>query len=151
MSSPEASKPAPTGIGARTSRIVRHQGDFAWPEAVRKVYKDEGGSWRGVTRTTLVGGPDEHLAFHLRYFEVEPSGFSSLEKHEHEHVVVIVRGRGEVRLGERREPVGFGDVVYIAPWEVHQFRNPVGPEPLGFLCMVPAERDRPVLVDPDHG
>lgn len=138
--------------GVRLSKVIHHQGEFVWPEAVRKVYKDEGGSWRGVTRTALVGGSEGTPApFQLRYFEVETGGFSSLEKHEHEHVVVIVRGRGEVRLGGRREALGFGDVVYIAPWEVHQFNNPEGPEPLGFLCMVPAERDRPVLVDPDEG
>ena len=97
-----------------------------------------------MTRTSLVGGSDEiPVPFHLRYFEVEAGGFSSLEKHEHQHVVVIIRGRGRVTLGDRDSPVAFGDVVYIAPWEVHQFGNPDGPEPLGFLCMVPAERDRP--------
>jgi quercetin dioxygenase-like cupin family protein len=137
--------------GAGESRIVRHREAFAWPQAPKKIYKDEPGSWRGVTRTALVGGADGvPVPFHLRYFEVEVGGFSSLEKHAHEHVVVIVRGRGEVTLGTRRDTLAFGDVVYIAPWTVHQFLNPQGPEPLGFLCMVPAVRDRPVLVDPQR-
>ncbi len=149
MSTKELNTSAVAGGSSRVSKVIHHAGDFVWPEAVRRVYKDEGESWRGVTRTALVGGSEgTPVPFQLRYFEVETTGFSSLEKHEHEHVVVIVRGRGEVRLGGRRESVSFGDVVYIAPWEVHQFTNPEGPEPLGFLCMVPAERDRPVLVDP---
>lgn len=149
MSTNKPKTSAHAGSNSRVSKVIHHEGDFVWPEAVRRVYKDEGGSWRGVTRTALVGGSEgTPVPFQLRYFEVETGGFSSLEKHEHEHVVVVVRGRGEVRLGRRREAVGFGDVVYIAPWEVHQFNNPDGPEPLGFLCMVPAERDRPVLVDP---
>jgi quercetin dioxygenase-like cupin family protein len=59
----------------------------------------------------------------------------------------VVRGQGKVTLGDRQEAVSFGDVVYIAPWEVHRFHNPDGPEPFGFLCMVPADRDRPVLVE----
>jgi quercetin dioxygenase-like cupin family protein len=130
------------------SRVLKYQDGYTWQERVRRVYKDEGGNWTRVTRTSLVGGSDEiPVPFHLRYFEVEAGGFSSLEKHEHQHVVVIMRGRGNVTLGDRETAVAFGDVVYIAPWEVHQFGNPDGPEPLGFLCVVPAERDRPVAVE----
>jgi mannose-6-phosphate isomerase-like protein (cupin superfamily) len=130
------------------SKILRYREDYTWDERIRRTYKDEDGNWKGVTRTSLVGGSDGlPLPFHLRYFEVEVGGFSTLEKHEHQHVVVIVRGRGQVTLGQRQAPIGYGDVVYIAPWEVRQFCNPDGPEPLGFLCMVPAERDRPVPVE----
>ena len=130
------------------SKIFGFADGFNWQDTVRKVYKeDDHSNWRGVSRTSLVGGSDERLVpFQLRYFEVAPGGFSSREKHEHQHVVVVVRGRGSVSLGEREQPVSFGDVVYIAPWEVHQFLNPDGPEPLGFLCVVSSERDRPVAV-----
>ncbi|MFQ5993646.1 MAG: cupin domain-containing protein [Acidiferrobacterales bacterium] len=129
------------------SRVLKYENGFTWQDAVRKIYKDEPGSWQGVTRTALIGSSDETpTPFHLRYFEVEVGGFSSLEKHQHEHIVVLIRGRGEVVLGDYTHPLSFGDVVYIAPWEIHQFRNALGPEPLGFLCMVPAERDHPVLV-----
>ena len=135
------------------SKVVKCDEGFVWQDAVRKVYKEDGQeNWRGVTRTSLVGGSDGvSVPFHLRYFEVESGGFSSLEKHAHQHVVVVVRGSGSVLLGERELPVFFGDVVYVAPWEVHQFRNPQGSEPLGFLCMVPAERDRPVPVPAPTG
>jgi S-methyl-1-thioxylulose 5-phosphate methylthiotransferase len=139
-----------TAMGSRASgsQVLKYQEGYTWQERVRRVYKDEGGNWTGVTRTSLVGGSDElPVPFHLRYFEVEAGGFSSLEKHEHQHVVVIMRGRGKVTLGDRETTVAFGDVVYIAPWEVHQFGNPGGPEPLGFLCVVPAERDRPVAIE----
>lgn len=133
------------------SKVIKHQGGFVWDGAVRRIYKDEPGSWRSVTRTSLVGGSDDvPVPFHLRYFEVQTGGFSSLEKHAHQHVIMVVRGHGEVVLGTRREALSFGDVVYIAPWEVHQFCNPQGPEPLGFLCMVPAQRDRPVAVKQDE-
>ena len=44
--------------------------------------------------------------------------------------------------------VGFGDVIYVAPNDPHQFRNPDDTtEPFGFLCFVNAERDRPLSVD----
>lgn len=134
----------PTG----ESKVVKFKDGFSWQDAIKKIYKDEPGSWRGVTRTSLISGADEiPTPFHLRYFEVEVGGFSSHEKHAHQHMVVVVRGQGKVTLGDHQQAVSFGDVVYIAPWEVHQFHNPEGPEPFGFLCMVPAERDRPVLVE----
>jgi quercetin dioxygenase-like cupin family protein len=83
------------------------------------------------------------VPFHLRYFEIEPGGYTTYERHKHQHVVVALRGQGEVRLGDRWEPVNYGDVVYVAPNEPHQFRAS-GDEPFGFFCIVTADRDRPV-------
>ena len=58
------------------------------------------------------------------------------------------RGRGEVQFGCYVYNVGFGDVVYVAPNDPHQFRNAGdATEPFGFLCIVNAERDRPQAVD----
>lgn len=139
---------APETSRATGSKVLRFAEGFSWQEVARTVYKEDAESnWHGVTRASLVGGSDEiPVPFHLRYFEVAPGGYSSREKHAHPHVVVVVRGAGTVVLGQREQPVSFGDVVYVAPWEVHQFRSSGGSEPLGFLCVVPAERDRPVPV-----
>ncbi|HJS86703.1 MAG TPA: cupin domain-containing protein, partial [Acetobacteraceae bacterium] len=38
------------------------------------------------------------------------------------------------------------DLITVPAWTWHQFRANAG-EPLGFLCMVNAERDRPQLPD----
>jgi quercetin dioxygenase-like cupin family protein len=51
-----------------------------------------------------------------------------------------------VQLGETVHELAAGDLVYVAPDEPHQFRNPSATEPLGFLCIVDAQRDRPVLI-----
>jgi ribulose-bisphosphate carboxylase large chain len=127
------------------SRVQRWQPGFRWDGAPAEAYKAAADHWCGVARTSLAGERGEQTAFHVRYFEIAPGGFSSLEQHRHEHVVVVLRGRGEVRLGGEAHPLGFGDVVYVAPHEVHQFRN-AGEEPFGFLCMVDARRDTPVPV-----
>jgi quercetin dioxygenase-like cupin family protein len=95
---------------------------------------------------SLLGESGENTAFHIRYFEIAPGGFSSLEQHQHEHAVIVLRGQGAVQLGGQLHAIGFGDVVYVAPRERHQFRNPSPNEPLGFLCIVDAERDRPVVM-----
>src|SRR5690606_38853946 len=89
-----------------------------------------------------IGNRGERTRFHVRYFEIDPGGFSSFECHRHEHVVVVLRGSGEVRLGRSTKKMGFLDIAYIAPDAPHQLRNPTE-EPFGFLCIVNARRDRP--------
>jgi quercetin dioxygenase-like cupin family protein len=109
-------------------------------------YKEAAEHHCGVRRSVLIGDSGEKTSFHIRYFEIAPGGFSSLERHQHEHVIVVLRGQGEVRLGDVVHAVAFGDTVYVAPNEVHQLRNGSPSEPFGFLCMVDAVRDRPELV-----
>ena len=60
------------------------------------------------------------------------------------HAVLILRGRGEVLVGDEVRKIDTNDLVTIEPWTWHQFR--AGPDaPLGFLCMVNTERDKPSL------
>ncbi|KAB7627649.1 cupin domain-containing protein [Alkalilimnicola sp. S0819] len=127
------------------SRITRMRG-YRWDAVDLKEYKTEGSHFRDITRQTLMGEREDQqaLAFLTRYFEVQPGGYSTLERHEHAHAVIILRGEGEVILNDRVERVAAHDCVYIAPWSWHQF-HATGEQPLGFLCMVNRERDRPQL------
>lgn len=134
------------------SRVIRG-GAGDWANIEPRRYRHERGGlarFRDVTRHTLLGAGrhsgEGGLGFELRYFEVAPGGYSSLERHAHGHAVVIVKGRGAVRLGEVTEPVSPLDVVYVAPHDVHRFSADAG-EALGFLCVVDRVRDRPVAVD----
>lgn len=127
------------------SRVVRCRDGFRWDGMPVSEYKAPGTSWNSVSRTTLVGNQGEQTAFHVRYFEIAPGGYTSLEQHAHEHAVLVLRGRGVVQLGERTHDLAFGDLVYVAPNEVHQFRNPSA-EPLGIVCVVDAQRDAGVTV-----
>lgn len=135
------------GGGARRlddSRVIAYDG-AGWTGVRRQKYKDDGALFEGVVRRTLAA-PDS-AAFELRYFELEAGGYTTHERHEHVHVVVCIRGRGRARLGDDVHEVGFGDVVYVAPDEPHQFRNPYD-EPFGFLCVVDQQRDSPTPVHP---
>lgn len=126
------------------SHVLRFREGFRWEGVPVQEYKSPADHWCGVRRMGLIGRRGESTKFHLRYFEIEPGGFSSFEEHAHEHAVFVLRGRGEVQLGEAVQEVGFGDVVYVAPHEPHQFRNRSMTEAFGFLCAVDAERDSPV-------
>ena len=117
--------------------------DFDWSHVPIADYKPTDDSWRGVTRRVFVGESGESPLFHLRYFEIERGGYTTLEQHRHEHVIVTIRGAGQVVIGCETRESSFGDVVYIAPDDPHQFRNDDRDEPFGFLCIVNAERDRP--------
>ncbi|MBX3118421.1 MAG: cupin domain-containing protein [Fimbriimonadaceae bacterium] len=109
-----------------------------------QTYKDEPGTWVGVTRRNLSEAADAQ--FEVRYFEIAPDGYTSFEKHEHEHCVIVLRGIGEVRLGDNWTQVTEQDVVRVSGGEPHQFRNR-NREPFGILCIVNRERDRPVLLE----
>ncbi len=140
--------PSPPPLVGNHSKVIRHQGNLTWQDIPLEPYKETTETWKGVTRRELSGKRGESQRFHVRYFEIAPGGYSTLEKHEHEHVVVPLRGRGEVHFACYIYKVGIGDVVYIAPNDPHQFRNPEdAQEAFGFLCIVNAERDIPMTVD----
>lgn len=140
--------PPPPGLEGNHSKVIRHEGDFSWRGVALEPYKTTTALWKGVTRRELSGKRGESQLFHVRYFEIAPGGYSTLERHGHEHVVIVIRGRGTVQFGAFLYEVGFGDVVYIAPADPHQFRvGDDADEPFGFLCMVNAERDKPEPVD----
>lgn len=129
-------------------RGLKPSDPYTWQGVPVTAYKPPDATHCGVHRTVLAGETGERTAFHVRYFEIAPGGNTSLERHTHEHVVVVLRGRGEVRLGGDCFALSNGDAVYVAPGDVHQLRNTSPDEPFGFLCMVDAERDRPVPVGP---
>jgi mannose-6-phosphate isomerase-like protein (cupin superfamily) len=82
------------------------------------------------------------LPVELRYFEVLADGHSTFERHDHAHLVMVIRGRGQVLVGDTISDVELYDVVQVPPQTWHQFRANRGDE-LGFACIVAAERDRP--------
>ena len=120
-------------------------GAFRWSGVEPAVYGETENSagrvWRGTSRH-IIKGRDEGGAFDVRYFEVEPAGFTSLERHQHVHSVVCLRGRGYAVVGEELHPLASFDHLYVAAGVPHQFVNE-GTEPFGFLCIVDAQRDRP--------
>ena len=64
------------------------------------------------------------------------------------HAVLILRGRGRCLVGREVREVATRDLVTVPAMTWHQFRATAG-EPLGFLCMVNASRDKPQLPLPD--
>ncbi|MDZ7689845.1 MAG: cupin domain-containing protein [Balneolaceae bacterium] len=132
------------------SKVIKCS-NYQWDSVPKKEYKEETKCYKGVHRYSLLGeSDDEHqLNFQTRYFEVEPGGYTSFELHRHPHSVVIIRGSGEVILGDDLHDIGLHDVVYVSPETPHQF-HAGDEEPLGFICIVDRYRDRPTLPDEEY-
>ena len=123
--------------------VRRHRGDFHWEGVdVLKYKQDEATPFKDVTRQVLFDATDPPAQ--LRYFEVAPGGWTTLERHNHVHAVMVIRGRGQCLVGDKAWDIGTHDLVSVPPMTWHQFRAAPG-EALGFLCLVASERDRPQL------
>jgi len=105
-----------------------------------------GMGFAGVTRQTLASPEELPASWELRYFEFEPGGYSSLEKHRHAHFVVVLRGSGRALVDDKVVSCRPFDAVYVSSLAPHRWMN-AGEEPFGFLCTVDRDRDRPQPLD----
>lgn len=133
------------------ARIPFDGAAFRWKGIEPRAYRERasrqpGMGFSGVTRHTLAKGEELPAEFELRYFELDPGGYSSLEKHEHAHFVVALRGSGRALVGEDVIELEPFDAVYVAPQTPHRWINSRD-EPFGFLCPVDSSRDRPQPLD----
>ncbi len=118
---------------------------FRWRGIEPRVYKfsvgdARGMGWRGVDRFTMAGPPPISVSFELRYFELAPGGYSSLEKHAHPHLIIVLRGHGKALVGCEVYDLARHDLVYVPALVPHRWIND-GQEIFGFLCPVDAGRD----------
>ncbi len=105
----------------------------------------------GCTVRWLVGEADKAPNFAMRQFEVAPGGYTPRHSHPYEHEVYVLDGGGVVIEGDVEHRLSTGDVVYVAPGDVHQFRN-TGDRPLKFLCLIPnSATGLPITVAPECG
>lgn len=123
------------------------QAERRWAGVAVMKYKQEGSApFRDITRQVLFDDPQ--LAAQVRYFEMAAGGYSTLERHHHMHAVMILRGHGRCLVGNRVFEVKAHDLVNIPALTWHQFCAPED-APMGFLCVVNAERDKPQLPGDD--
>lgn len=95
---------------------------------------------KDVTMRLLVGRNDGAPNFSMRHFTVAPGGHTPRHQHNYEHEVFIVAGRGRVEYGGDFHDVKAGDVLFVEPNHMHQFKA-ANDESLQFLCLVPINDD----------
>ncbi|QDU72527.1 RuBisCO large subunit C-terminal-like domain-containing protein [Mucisphaera calidilacus] len=135
--------PMPDGISTAVHTVLRRL-ESGWEDRHAVDYKaDDALPFQGVKRYELMGKADEPMHFDVRYFELEPGGHTSREKHRHVHAIIAAEGRGEVEIDGQTSPLDAHDLAYIPPLAVHQIRNRDDNTPFGFYCIVDRDRDRP--------
>jgi quercetin dioxygenase-like cupin family protein len=96
-----------------------------------------------VTKQIVLGPADGSDEIVLRYFSVAPNGATPWHSHDFPHLVKIEAGRGVAVSPDGAEnPVEAGHYVYVAPNELHNFKN-TGAGPFEFVCIVPARGEPP--------
>ena len=99
----------------------------------------------------LVGNEEQAPNFVMRQFEVAPGGHTPRHFHPYEHEIYVVEGNGVIVDGDKELPLRQGDVVFVAPDDVHQFKN-TSDSPLKFLCLIPnSATGKQVTVVPECG
>jgi mannose-6-phosphate isomerase-like protein (cupin superfamily) len=95
----------------------------------------------GRLTKNLVGGSASIAAdhFNLGYVELDPNGGQvPWHNHEQEEIYFILDGTGEMCVGDEKETVAGGQVIYIPSNVYHQLTN-VGDDPLHMVyCYAPA-------------
>ena len=127
-------------MGAAHHKFIGEWGkDHQWEGARSRIYhmEDQG----SVSENWLIGKSEGAENFALRFYNVEPHCSSKLETHAHDHGVVILQGQADVQIGEQIFQASQGDVLYIPPNHLHVLHN-TGEGTLGFLCMIPAKREK---------
>jgi quercetin dioxygenase-like cupin family protein len=95
---------------------------------------------KDVTRQLVLGSADGVPNFSIRVFTIEPGGHTPHHSHEVEHLNYVISGQGALMDGEgQANPLNKGEFAFVAPHDVHQFRNMSDSENFVFMCMVPKE------------
>ena len=158
---PGDTRPQQRPVRENHSYVLKHQAQGEWSERQRQVYKasSESSSTRpdfdNVDRLPLVGSAQENTSFALRYFELAPGGYTSLECHVHSHTIIVHHGECVLRQGQQAATVEHfqeaelteqclkeQDIAYIDTLIPHQLVNR-SEETCGFYCLVDRLRDRP--------
>ena len=88
----------------------------------------------------LIGPEDGAQNFHMRQFEVAPGGHTPHHSHDYEHEMLVLAGQGVAKSDQGDRPLSAGAVLFVPANEKHQFVN-TGPEPLSFICLIPAPKN----------
>ena len=102
----------------------------------------EGRTYPARRRTqNVVGGasPIQADGFSMGFVTLDPqSGQVPWHNQDQEEIYFVLKGVGEMCLGDERRTLEAGQAAYIPPGEFHQLTN-VGDEPLEFIyCYAPA-------------
>ena len=96
---------------------------------MKKVKKQSFGDHGGALFQRILGrgtdNPDLMVSVQgVARITIPPGEANEMHAHEHEEqVYIVLRGQGEVQVGDEKARAVTGDVVYLPPKVPHGFRN----------------------------
>jgi|SRR5690554_648942 len=91
-----------------------------------------------ATEKKVIFGPNRCWETHvLRVYRINKNGSTPEDKHEWPHWVYVIRGQGVVRIARKEYQISEGSYMFIPGNELHNLENTT-PDPLEFICIVPA-------------
>ena len=95
---------------------------------------------KGITIRWVIGQPEGAPNFALRVIEFEPGALFGPHEHPYEHEIFVLEGEGVVEGPEGELAMKPGVALYVAPDELHGYRN-TGDSALRFVCVVPHQEE----------
>jgi len=93
---------------------------------------------KNVDIQILIGQNEESDNIIMRQFTIAPGGCTPYHNHDFEHVIKVVSGEGVAIDKDNNEHIlKPGMSLFVAPNEMHQFRNNSDSENYQFLCIIP--------------
>ncbi|MBN2689610.1 MAG: cupin domain-containing protein [Gammaproteobacteria bacterium] len=106
-----------------------------YSESENKAVSKEG--FKGMRAYFCLSKDDGCPRFAMRVMEFEPYGHTSVHSHPEEHEVYFLEGKpGYVDAEGTLHELQLGDVLYVEPNEVHQFKN-LGDTVMRMICVIP--------------
>ena len=94
----------------------------------------------GITKQLVLGSADGVPNYSIRVFTLEPGGHSPHHHHDVEHLNFVISGQGALMDGKgNSNTLNTGDFAFVAPQDIHQYRNTSKTENFVFICAVPKE------------
>jgi len=97
------------------------------------------------TSIQVLISPEEGPNFAMRRFTMAPGG--SMPRHTNlvEHEQYVLGGHAQIGIGDEVYTVQEGDVVFIPAEVPHWYKN-IGDDDFVFLCLVPNQPDKIVIL-----
>ena len=91
---------------------------------------------KGTTKAVVIGKDQGWRENSLRIFSISPGGHTPHHQHDWEHVNYVLKGRGQLKIGEDVHELKTGDYAFVPPNIIHQYQNNYD-EDFEFICIVP--------------
>ncbi len=91
---------------------------------------------KNVVKKVPIGKDEGWDNYTMRTFTIGAGGFTPSHKHDWEHVNYIIKGKGQLKIGDEVHELSAKDFAFVPPNTHHQFSNPYD-EDFEFICIVP--------------